>query len=301
MLAAAQALGRQLIVLEGRSSREIETAFSTLVERGVRALIVGVAPILIANRDKILALAAQHMIPAIYPFREYALNGGLMSYGGDLRSSYHQAGVYVGRILKGTKAADLPGDSAAQQRIWLPPQAWAVLFSLDGTPPHGPRMEEQMTICLRRREFIAGLGSAAAWPLGARAQPLAVPVVGFLGTDSLDLYAGRLRAFHQGLRETGFVEGRNVAFEYRWAEGEYGRFPTLAADLVSRKVAVIAASGGTPPALAAKAATATIPIVFVTGGDPVALGLVSSLSRPGGNLTGLPRSPWSWGKSSWKC
>ena len=143
-----------------------------------------------------------------------------------------------------------------------------------------------MTFCIRRREFIAGLGGAAAWPVTARAQP-GLPVIGFLGSESLDLYAGRLRVFHQGLRETGFVEGRNVAFEYRWAEGEYGRFPTLLADLVSRKVAVIAAVGGTPPALAAKAATATIPIVFATGGDPVALGLVSSLSRPGGNITGV--------------
>jgi putative ABC transport system substrate-binding protein len=108
MIAAAQALGRQLIVLEVRSSSEIDAVFTTLVERGARALIVAVSPFLIANRDKILALTARQMIPAIYPFRTYAADGGLMSYGGDTREAYHQAGVYVGRILKGTKPADLP-------------------------------------------------------------------------------------------------------------------------------------------------------------------------------------------------
>ena len=132
---------------------------------------------------------------------------------------------------------------------------------------------------IRRRDFITGLGGAAAWPIMARAQQAAMPVIGFLGSESLDLDAVRLRGFQQGLGETGFVEGRNVAFEYRRAEG--------LADLVSRKVAVIAMFAGPPAALAAKAATATIPILFVTAGDPVAMGLVASLNRPGGNVTGV--------------
>ena len=150
---------------------------------------------------------------------------------------------------------------------------------------------------MRRRDFIALGSAAAAWSIEARAQQLALPVVGFLGSDSPELYTNRLRAFRRGLKDAGYIESENVAIEYRWANGDNNRLPALAAELVSLRAAVLVSST-TPAALALKAATASIPIVFFTAGDPIALGLVGSLNRPGANITGTTALTLEAGKKS---
>src|SRR5437899_3467340 len=151
----------------------------------------------------------------------------------------------------------------------------------------GPRLAAVLAAGMRRRECLALIGGPAAWPFAAHAQQAAMPVIGFLGSASRDTYTVRLGAFREGLKGEGYVEGQNVAIEYRWAEHRYDRLPQLAAELVQRQVTVIVAGGGTPSALAAKTATSTIPIVFEVAVDPIRAGLAASLNRPGGNITGV--------------
>jgi putative ABC transport system substrate-binding protein len=281
--AAATTLGRQIEVLFASNSREIDAAFARLRQERIEALLVNPNALFTNRRIHLSGAAMRYAVPVIYPDRQYADAGGLMAYGSNVPDQYRQAGIYVGRILKGEKAADLPV-MLPQVRIRHQPSdgedAWHRGAARAPRPRHrGNRM-------MRRRKFIALLGGAAAtWPLPARAQQARkLPTIGFLGSDA-SAWRPWTDTFVDRLRELGWIDRRTIAIEYRWSEGRPERAADIAAEFVRLKVDVIVSNATAVPTL--KQATSVIPIIFPIAQDPLGSGLVTSLARPGGNVTGL--------------
>jgi len=277
----APSFGMEVNPVSLRDPGEIERGITAFAASPNGGLIITAAPLGTLYRELIIALAARHKLPAIYSSRFFAADGGLVYYGPDLTDQYRRAAGYIDRILKGEKPANLAVQAPTKYEM-------AIIRHRGAVDAARPR---RRGVRVKRREFITLLGgAAAAWPGAVWAQQSATkknfPTVGWLVTGSPTSYRHSLAAFRDGLTEAGYLEGQNIRIEYRWAEGNVGRLPELARDLVHQQVDVILA-GGSVGAEAAKRATSIIPIVAAGVGDLVELGLVGSLARPNGNLTGF--------------
>ena len=282
--AAAGRFGLEADTLEIRRVEDITPAFEALKGRA-DALYVVADPLVNTNRARIHTLAMGARLPAIYNARDHVEAGGLMSYGPNFPELYRRAADFVDRILRGAKPGDIPVEQPTNFDFVInlkTAKALGLDFAADTARPRrrGDRM---------KRAASSSRCSAARRRRGrsaAQAQQPAMPVIGYLSPTSFGVLSERLRGLHQGLKEVGYIVGENVAIEYRWSEGQYDQLPAMAAELVRKQVSVIVA-GANAATFAAKAATTTIPIVFLLAEDPVQLGLVASLSRPGGNATGI--------------
>src|ERR1700730_1108735 len=253
-IALFAAPGVQLDILKAGTEGEIDAAFATLVQHHTGALLVAGVPF--SRREQLVALAERYSVPVIYDAREFAEAGGLISYGASRPAAWHQAGIYLGKILHGAKPADLPVYQSTQLRAGRQPQ------DRQGARPHSAAIDpcpRRRADRMRRRELIVALGGATiAGCRSARAQRRALPLVAFLSPRT---FAANIDAFRRGLRELGYVEGQNIALEVRSAEGDYRRLPALAAELVSLKPDVIV-TNSEPAIRAVKEVADTIPIVM---------------------------------------
>jgi putative ABC transport system substrate-binding protein len=283
--AAAQTVGQPILVLHVRNDDEIDKPFAAMAEREVQGLLYGTSGFFQVNADKLIALAARYRIPASYEWREFCRRRRLdelqreppRSHGARrrLRRTHPEGGRpsrFAGHPINTLRAGHQSRD---RQSARPDDSAYGAAACR-----RGHRM--------KRREVMLIFGVAAVGsPLIAGAQQKPMPVIGYLGSASAEAFAPLVAAFREGLKEAGYVEGRNVAIEFAWAAGQYDKLPALAEDFVRPQVAVIVASGGAVAGLAAKAATSTVPIVLTIGDDPVKYGLVLSFSHPGGNITGI--------------